>query len=524
MRLYKLFAILVICVLILGLAAVAQADDPPKGSSETVPIQAGERVLDPATASITHMELAQDNKSLVPVARPPAPTPIVKGNDNPFAPAPMTLAEFDGKNFITVPNSAAAANDLLLGSAAPGALNEDISAAGATVIKSENFEGAFPNDWTLLDNNGPTGGQHFWGDVNCFPIESSGAWSGWPASRGANGVNPCAPNNYPNNIDSWLIYGPFSLSDAKSASFDFFFRMVSEAGFDQLFWGYSTNGTNYFGQFASGTHTSGLFNNGYNFASLDLSHLAGQPQVWIAITFDSDSSVTFQGPFIDAISLRKNTQAAREFITQENFDVDPFPNASWVSFDDNGSSFIWDDVACFSRSGSWSMWAGAIDWPVTGPNPCPGSLNNYPVNTELWLMYGPFSLNAANEAWVDFYFRNESEAGFDFLFWGASTNSTDFFGSQLSGTYIQGPHGNGYNFIRFDLKSVPTLGDLRGRNAVWFAFVFASDNIITSRGAFIDDVNIVVERNKTFLPVVQRPVPPPPSGTLTFENHTGNPI
>ncbi|HXV96939.1 MAG TPA: hypothetical protein VEC93_00845, partial [Anaerolineae bacterium] len=253
-------------------------------------------------------------------------------------------------------------------------------------------------------------------------------------------------------------------------------------------------------------------------------HMAGQPQVWIAITFDSDSSVTFQGPFIDAISLRKNTQAAREFITQENFDVDPFPNASWVSFDDNGSSFIWDDVACFSRSGSWSMWAGAIDWPVTGPNPCPGSLNNYPVNTELWLMYGPFSLNAANEAWVDFYFRNESEAGFDFLFWGASTNSTDFFGSQLSGTYIQGPHGNGYNFIRFDLKSVPTLGDLRGRNAVWFAFVFASDNIITSRGAFIDDVNIVVERNKTFLPVVQRPVPPPPSGTLTFENHTGNPI
>lgn len=538
MKIYRFFTGLLACTLLWGLAIVVYADDPPKsaqeaanptstpppveGSSEPVPIQAGERVLDPTTASVTQMELAEDNKSLVPAAPSPLPTPIVKGSDNPFAPAPVTLAEFTGGDLNIVPNSAGRAADLIIGGPAPNNSAGEIGAASSTQIKFEGFEGAFPNNWTTFDNNG--GPQHLWGDVNCFPVESNGAWSGWPARRGANGFDPCSGADYPNNIDSWLVFGPFSLADAGSASFDFFFRMISETGTDRLFWGASTNGTNFFGQFASGTYINGPFINGYNFVSLDLSNLAGQPQVWVAITFSSNSSVTFDGPFIDAISLRKNTDA-RVLLTDENFDVVNFPNAQWDSFDNDGPTngdFSWNDVPCFSRSGTWSM------WPASGGgnalDPC--SLNNYPDNARSWVIHGPLNLTGASEAWVDFYVRNVSEACCDSFFWGASINGTNFFGSSISGAHVSGPHFNGYNLIRFNLSNVFTLGDLRGQPTVWIAFVFNSDLSITDQGPFFDDVSVVVEKpqaqpgvNPLFLPVLIKSTTPPAAVFIT--NNTG---
>ncbi|MBI1880902.1 MAG: choice-of-anchor J domain-containing protein [Chloroflexi bacterium] len=477
-------------------------------------IQATEDILDPATASVAPLDLVVEyNKSLIPIAPDIEVPPPVKGD---FGPGPLNLAEFSGNELKIIPNSTSIANDQLMGNPAQSSSTGEIGLAASTLIKFENFEGAFPDTWTLIDNNGGTGGQHFWSDVNCFPIESSGGWSGWPAGRGANAVNPCVSGaEYPNDVDSWLIYGPFSLADSKSAFLDFYYRIVSESSFDRLSWLASIDGTNFFGFQVSGSFINGPFNNGYNFASFDLSNvptlgdLSGEPQVWIAFRFISDSTITAQGPFLDFIRLRKNTDP-QIFLTNENFDVASFPNAQWDSFDNDGpvnGDFSWDDVPCFSRSGSWSMWAA--NGGANALDPCSPSLSDYPNNAHSWVIHGPFSLIGASEAWIDFYFRNASEANFDFFFWGVSTNGFDFYGTSMSGTQNNGPNGNGYNLIRFDLSNVFTLGDLRGEPVVWLAFVFDSDSSNTGQGPFFDDVSVVVERpqagpgiSQVYLPVI----------------------
>jgi hypothetical protein len=135
-----------------------------------------------------------------------------------------------------------------------------------------------------------------------------------------------------------------------------------------------------------------------------------------------------------------------------------------------------------------------------------------------WLIHGPFSLAGASEAWVDFYFRNESELGPDRFWWMASPDDQSYTGFFITGDYAVGPYGNGYNLMRFDLSD-PALGDLLGDSEVWLAFSFDSDGSVTDRGPFVDDVRVVVERtaHRTFLPVVAS------QGltTLYITNHTG---
>jgi hypothetical protein len=180
-------------------------------------------------------------------------------------------------------------------------------------IKFEDFEAAFPNEWQFFDGNGPTGGEQLWTDVPC--VAHTGFWSGWPAGEdGLNGVNPCAPDfaNYPDNVNSWLIYGPFNISSAQSASLNFYFTMITElcdpiSLCDYLFWGASTDGVNFSGVAAAGDYTQncGIFTQDGNFclATLDLTHLTNEPQVWIGFLFNSDQNTTFAGPFIDDSEL-----------------------------------------------------------------------------------------------------------------------------------------------------------------------------------------------------------------------------
>ncbi len=321
-KVHKILIYLTIGILGFGLIPIVKADDPPKqptrvplvpldqplppkGSFEPFNLyQTTTVILDRATASVTNLELAEDGKSLVPAA----PPPDLPDNGSSLV-AGHVGSKADSPNAEVNPNTQSA--------------NRQVNASSVTTIVNEGFEGVFPSPgWSRTPS--PS-----WDDVNCFPVESSGAWSGWP---GGTSINPCGGTHYPNNMDSWLVYGPFSLADAKSASLDFYFRMISESGFDFFSWGASINGSIfYFGPRYSGNYTTGPFNNGYNFASLDLTNapglgnLAGQPAVWIAFRFTSDFSNTNDGPFIDAITLTKNSDL-RQYITDENFEVLEFPN------------------------------------------------------------------------------------------------------------------------------------------------------------------------------------------------------
>ncbi len=273
MTAYRLLTIIFTTILFLRLTSLANADSPPqatpapanKGGVGPGQVQAAQINLDPATATAIHHEWREIDKVQL---------------DNPVR---QNLAE------------------------------QSIGAAGLQITKFEDFESAFPNEWQFFDGNGPTGGEQLWTDVPCGA--HTGFWSGWPAGTdGLNGVNPCAPDfaNYPNDVNSWLIYGPFNISGAQSASFNFYFNMITElcnpiSLCDYLFWGASTDGVNFSGIVAAGDYTQncGIFtkDGSFCFASLDLTPLAGAPQVWVAFLFNSDQNTTFAGPFIDDISV-----------------------------------------------------------------------------------------------------------------------------------------------------------------------------------------------------------------------------
>jgi hypothetical protein len=174
---------------------------------------------------------------------------------------------------------------------------------GWTTILSDNLEGAFPGIWTLAGNNGYT-----WGKRNCQA--NAGSNSGWGIGGGLNGASKNCGANYPHSADSWMIYGPFSLAGATAADFKYKLWLNTESGYDFVCRLASTDGNNLTSY--GGTCTSGTTNGAWTDKTLDLANiyslgnLLGQPNVWVALVFYSDSSVTFpEGGHVDDIVLRQ---------------------------------------------------------------------------------------------------------------------------------------------------------------------------------------------------------------------------
>lgn len=169
------------------------------------------------------------------------------------------------------------------------------SSGALTNIKSEGFEGTFPNSWKLS-------GKPTWCSTNFRFF--SGKQSGWNACGGSGGVP--AGSLYPNNMNSTMIYGPFSLVGATNASVTFNIWTDTEPFFDKFLYMASTNGTNFYGYGISGNNTpwkSVTFDlrNVY-----ELGDLRGQPNVWIAFIFKSDGSGQDYGTFLDDIHIQKD--------------------------------------------------------------------------------------------------------------------------------------------------------------------------------------------------------------------------
>ncbi len=200
----------------------------------------------------------------------------------------------------------------LLGDADPGdpaksAVVEPQGTPGWTTILSETAEGSFPadNSWDTQDNNS-TGGLDYWDDLSCRSY--AGSWSIWCADIGDQ--TDCG--TYDNDMNSWMIFGPFSLADASAARAEL--RLWSETErpdipYDYVFWGASINGVNYNGQRLTA-------NTGWSLRELDfgnvptLGDLTGQPNVWFAVVFNSDSTVNnFEGAYVDNILIEKQVSA-----------------------------------------------------------------------------------------------------------------------------------------------------------------------------------------------------------------------
>lgn len=159
--------------------------------------------------------------------------------------------------------------------------------------------------------------------------------------------------------------------------------------------------------------------------------------------------------------------------------------AWWVSTDPT-----WDDESYRPHTGSWSAWCAGSTF-----NP---AYDQYPNNMNAWTVYGSFNLCDATAADLQFYYWLKSESNYDFFAWYASVDDYNYYGYSVSGD------SGGWQFINFDLTSVPTLGNLTGRPNVWVAFVFTSDGSVTNEGAYVDDV------------LLEKYVPPSPPNLTAY--------
>jgi hypothetical protein len=173
----------------------------------------------------------------------------------------------------------------------------NISLPGQELVMEETFEGDFPTGlWTILEGSSDV----YWDDVNCASYE--GTRCAWCAGGGSDAPTPCT--EYNNDMFTWMIWGPFDLSDATAGYYDFYFWTQAETGYDALFYGASIDG-NYFYGYTVDTDSDWTYVS-VDFSSIpEVGNLLGQPDVWIGFEFISDSSNTYGGAYVDYIDVYK---------------------------------------------------------------------------------------------------------------------------------------------------------------------------------------------------------------------------
>lgn len=182
--------------------------------------------------------------------------------------------------------------------AAKLAIEPNATSAGFVYKVRETFEGVWPNgNWFTYDNNGATGGQVCWDDDDW--IHFRGFWSGASMNGCANGVDPTF-SFYPNNMNSWMVNGPFStVGGITGSQLNFKYWNQSELNFDYLWWCASPNGTTFYCIRHSGN------SGGWKTGKLNLKavpgygNMLGDPSVWAAWIFTSDGSIVDDGGFVD---------------------------------------------------------------------------------------------------------------------------------------------------------------------------------------------------------------------------------
>ncbi|HAG08521.1 MAG TPA: hypothetical protein DCK87_03000 [Desulfotomaculum sp.] len=165
------------------------------------------------------------------------------------------------------------------------------------------YEG-FPDNWPSGDPKWERGGSppcyYTWGEDDYKPYK--GSFSAWCADIGIEGCNDLDPeyDNYPDNMDAWMVYGPFDLSDATSAHMTFYHWTKTEAGFyDGFFYGASSDGKNFDGLELTGDLTP------WRQETISLDEYCGDSSVWVGFNFYSDAAVTYKGTFVDELIIEK---------------------------------------------------------------------------------------------------------------------------------------------------------------------------------------------------------------------------
>lgn len=180
------------------------------------------------------------------------------------------------------------------------------SGPSLVIIVDEGFETPLGSLWDFWDRDGAANGVYTWARRDCRPY--SGDYSAWAVGGGADGSALSCGSDYPDNVDSWMAYGPFSLADATTASLSYrlWLNVGSELGADNFCVYASPDGVHFTGYCQTYEPT------GWAPVTLrldnDLSgvNMLGRPEVWIAFEFASDGSIhSPEGAYVDDVVVRK---------------------------------------------------------------------------------------------------------------------------------------------------------------------------------------------------------------------------
>lgn len=167
----------------------------------------------------------------------------------------------------------------------------------------DGFEATFPGTWAVFDNDGATNGDIYWDQTSFRSF--AGTNSAWCAGGGPDEVTDGSP--YANNMKSWMIAGPFDLTDASAGFWQFNYWLKSETGFDNFLYLVSLNGVNFSGYQDSGD-SLGWVSGGVDFVSdPGIGDITGNASVSFAFVFQSDADTTDEGVYVDEVVIQKET-------------------------------------------------------------------------------------------------------------------------------------------------------------------------------------------------------------------------
>ncbi len=160
-----------------------------------------------------------------------------------------------------------------------------VSPAGWENIKTEDFEGAFPNEWDVYAADGYT--DAYWGKIL---LSDNIHYAGYCAAEGTEASTWSA--GYPDLMRAWMIYGPFDLSNATDAVLEFIYFLDCEVVYDTLRWLASSDGIYFYGTVKSdSSSTFQWISESFDLKNVPvLGNLTGKNGIYIAFLFKSDES------------------------------------------------------------------------------------------------------------------------------------------------------------------------------------------------------------------------------------------
>jgi hypothetical protein len=309
--------------------------------------------------------LPQQDAPVITQREPPAPTPTAVAPAAPSIGGKVTVPDLSPSPTRVVPSE----TDLLprlsdgFGAADLSPPWTHLNALGAwQTILFEGFEDPFPTTgWSVYQFGG---GEHLqvWNRTNFRAL--SGDWSAWPAAGGSNALDP-ALHNYANNMDTWMAYGPFDLSDATAAQVFFSLWHATEPCCDALVFyvSHDVHVPDEYAQWSGNADWGG--------PTFDLGRYLGDDTVWILWRFYSDSSVTDAGPFIDDIWLGKYVEPCSSSGAAYTCNMAVSATHEWQPT--SLSLHAGAEFTITYRSGDWNV--GIYHWPFSGPEGYPPSID-----------------------------------------------------------------------------------------------------------------------------------------------------